>query len=161
MLRSIPHLARRIKLIDHIQDGRCLRWANRCLAFSGPHEIDLSVHFGRLRASNPPLPHLLSCAHRRVACASAHGNLPVQAPQLRIEAGMHIGPINAMDVSSDGKLTVTSADDKRVRLWSLPDGRPIKTFRLPSASNRAGRTTCAALSPDGRYVAIGVSERFI
>ena len=50
-------------------------------------------------------------------------NPPQVEPILMIEAAMHTGPIDRIGTSADGRLLVTGAEDKTVRLWSLPDGR--------------------------------------
>ena len=79
----------------------------------------------------------------------------MQEPQLRIEAGMHTAVINRIDVSADGPLLVTCSDDKTVRLWSLPEGRLLKTFRVPIGPEHDGQVFAVALSPDGRMIAAG------
>ena len=85
------------------------------------------------------------------ACAEE----PVQAPQLRIEAGMHTAVSKRLDVSADGQLLVTGSEDKTVRLWSLPTGKLVKTFRVPIAPGPYGKIYAVAISPDGRLIAAG------
>jgi WD40 repeat protein len=81
-------------------------------------------------------------------------NPPLQDPQLRIEAGFHTSHIT-FDVSADGQLLVTGSNDKTVRLWSLPAGTLLRTFRVPSAPGIEGCIYAVAISPGGRYVAAG------
>ncbi|MGH6907425.1 MAG: caspase family protein [Aestuariivirga sp.] len=78
---------------------------------------------------------------------------PSQDPQLRIETGMHTAGIWRLDVSADGKLLVTSSEDKTIRLWSASDGRLLRIFRVPIASGGEGKLYSVAISPDGRMVA--------
>src|SRR5437868_1646805 len=87
------------------------------------------------------------------AIASAD-ELPKE-PQLRIDGGMHTASIRRLDVSADGKILVTGSEDKTVRIWSLPDGRLLRTLRMPSAPGDVGKVFAVALSPDGRLVAVG------
>ena len=82
-------------------------------------------------------------------------NPPTQDPALRIEAGMHTGVISRGGISADGRLLVTASDDKTVRLWSLPDGKPVRTLRVPISGERGGAFYCASIDPDGRVIAAG------
>jgi WD40 repeat protein len=58
-------------------------------------------------------------------------------------------------ISADGRLLATDSDDNTVRLWSLPDGRPLGAplrFRQIVSD--------AQLSPDGRWVTVVVSDEY-
>jgi len=85
---------------------------------------------------------------------------PDPRPYLRIEAGMHTGAITTLDVSADGRFLVTGADDKTVRLWSLPDGRLLKVFRVPIGPGTAGSVRAVAISPDGLTIAVGGTDAY-
>lgn len=89
------------------------------------------------------------------APAMAADDAPVQGPMLRIEAGMHTGIIMRVDLSADGKLMVTGSSDKTVRLWSLPDGKLLRTLRVPISPDNGGKVNAVAISPDGRLIAAG------
>ena len=87
--------------------------------------------------------------------ASAQTRGPSQNPVLRIETGMHTAIIRRISVDQNCSLVATASDDKTVRLWSLPQGRLIRTFRLPIGKGHGGKSYAVALSPDGRYLAAG------
>jgi WD40 repeat protein len=55
--------------------------------------------------------------------------------------------VSSVAVSPDGAAAVTGGCDGTVRLWSLPDGRP-----LASASDATGPVLAVAMSPDGSAV---------
>ncbi len=80
---------------------------------------------------------------------------PLQDPQLRIETGMHTSGIRRIAISADGQLLVTGSDDKTARLWSMDDGRLLRTFRVPIAPGSEGKIYSVALTPDGRTLAVG------
>jgi hypothetical protein len=89
------------------------------------------------------------------ALAKASAACPSQDPVLRIETGMHTGEIRAIGVDASCSLLVTASLDKTARLWSLPDGRLLHTLRLPIGDGYDGRIYAAALTPDGKTIAIG------
>jgi WD40 repeat protein len=76
-------------------------------------------------------------------------------PLLRIDAAMHTAPINRIGLSADGMLLASGSADKTVRLWSVPDGRLLRTLRLPLDAGNGGKVYAVALSPDGTIVAAG------
>ena len=80
---------------------------------------------------------------------------PDQNPVLRIETGTHTAPIRSIGVDASCRLMVTGSLDKTVRLWSLPDGRLLRTIRPPIGSQQAGRFDVVAISPNGDLVAAG------
>jgi WD40 repeat protein len=88
---------------------------------------------------------------------------PQNEPQLRVEAGMHTAVARHVAVSGDGKLMVSASYDKTIRLWSLPEGKLEKVFRVPIGEGFEGSIFAIALSPDARTIAVGgwMKQKFI
>ena len=80
---------------------------------------------------------------------------PDQDPMLRIETGMHTAIIRRISGDRSCKIVATGSVDKTVRVWSMPDGRLLRTVRLPIDTKEGGRIDAIALSPDGRTLAVG------
>jgi WD40 repeat protein len=77
-----------------------------------------------------------------------------------VDPGMHTSRIWSADVDAEARWAVTCSDDKTVRIWSLKDGTPLKTIRLPAGPNRIGQAYSVAISPDGALLAVGGWTRF-
>src|SRR5437588_2790225 len=82
---------------------------------------------------------------------------PTTEPILRIETGQHGASIIRIDTDAAERFAVTASNDKTVRIWSLPDGRLLRTLRLAIDSKDAnvGKAFAVAMSPDGNTVAVG------
>ncbi|MDM8568522.1 caspase family protein [Thiotrichales bacterium HSG1] len=76
-------------------------------------------------------------------------------PILRLETGMHTAKITNIDVDTAERFLVTGSEDKTVRLWSLPEGQLIRTFRPPIGQGHEGKIFAVAISPDGKTIAAG------
>jgi WD40 repeat protein len=75
-------------------------------------------------------------------------------PMLRINAGGHIGRIRGIATDANERFAVTASYDKTVRVWSLPDGKVLRTIWLPSGNGYDGQVYAVALSPDGGTIAV-------
>ena len=80
---------------------------------------------------------------------------PPQEPILRIDPGMHTAPIVRIGVDATCTLLATGSHDKTVRLWRLPEGKPLRTLRPPIGPGADGMVYAVALAPDGSWVAAG------
>lgn len=81
-------------------------------------------------------------------------------PQLRIEAGMHVGKPTALAVDIKRQFAVTAGYDATVRVWALPKAKGgelelVDVLRVPIGDGNVGKIYALALSPDGRTVAVG------
>ena len=92
-----------------------------------------------------------------LASASLQGQETVlhEGPTLIIDPGMHTAPIKRMDVDAAGAVVVTGADDRTVRIWSVADGRLLRTLHVPTGPGNVGKIYAVAISPDGGTVAAG------
>jgi WD40 repeat protein len=80
---------------------------------------------------------------------------PRMDPALTIETGMHTAQIWRVSVDRDCKLMASGSEDRTVRLWSMPDGRLLRTLRVPIGSGDDAKIFGLAVSPDGQVVAAG------
>jgi outer membrane protein assembly factor BamB len=78
-----------------------------------------------------------------------------EQPVLVIDPGMHTAPIRDVGVDAAGQIAVTGSDDKTVRVWSLSDGKLLRTIRMPAGPDDVGKIYAVAMSPDGALVAAG------
>jgi len=78
------------------------------------------------------------------ATQAALKRCPSMDPVLAIETGMHTAGINRVGVDRECRLLATGSDDKTVRLWSLPEGRLIRTLRPPIGPGSHGKVYAVA-----------------
>lgn len=76
-------------------------------------------------------------------------------PVLRIETGAHQALITKIGADAAGRWIVTASEDKTARIWEAATGRPLAILRPPIGAEAAGALYAAAISPDGRQVALG------
>jgi WD40 repeat protein len=77
------------------------------------------------------------------------------APQLRIEPGMHTAPIVDAATDQSRDLLVTGGLDNTVRIWSLPELQLVRVLRPPNGPGKEGLVGAVALTPDGKIAAVG------
>lgn len=75
-------------------------------------------------------------------------------PQLVLDADGHSDVIRRVLFSPGGKSVITVSNDKTVRLWDVGTGETTKIIRLPTGPGDEGSLNAAAVSPDGRALAV-------
>jgi WD40 repeat protein len=81
--------------------------------------------------------------------------VPSSAPVLRIDPGAHTAMVRATAFDAQRERVYTASDDKTVRIWQLPAGKLVNTLRVPIQDGPEGQLYALALSPDGRWLAVG------
>jgi WD40 repeat protein len=80
------------------------------------------------------------------------------APELVLDAGGHTSTVNKVRFTPDGRRLVSVSSDKTVRIWDVRTGETLDVLRPPIAPGPAGMLFAAAVSPDGRWLAVGGFE---
>lgn len=84
---------------------------------------------------------------------------------LAFDPGSHSRPISAVGFSKDGRRLITAGWDYSVRVWSTMTGEQLDILRLPpygrDNGEDANRWPIAAVSADGRYVAVGGDSKLV
>jgi WD40 repeat protein len=76
-------------------------------------------------------------------------------PLLMLDTGGHMAKIQGVAFTPDGKQLVSGADDKVVRVWDWRAGKTVRTIRGALGRGDEGKIFAMALSPDGRWLAVG------
>jgi WD40 repeat protein len=76
-------------------------------------------------------------------------------PQLMLDTGGHTAIIKDIVFTPDGKQLVSAGDDKVIRIWDWRAGMTIRTIRGSVGRGDEGKIYAMALSPDGRWLAVG------
>ena len=83
----------------------------------------------------------------------ANGQTLYERPVLIVDPGMHTARSDAAAVDASGQFLATGSEDKTVRIWSVSDGKLLRTIRMPAGPGGAGQIFAVAISPDGSIIA--------
>jgi len=84
-------------------------------------------------------------------CGAVHAQ---NSPFPQLDTGGHTAGIRGIAFTPDGKRLVSASEDKVIRVWDLQAGKTVRTIRGES-SRKMGRIFALALSPDGKWLAVG------
>ena len=76
-------------------------------------------------------------------------------PVLVVDPGMHTATVRSQAVDARGRFAVTGSDDRTVRIWSVADGKLLRTIWIPVGPENIGAIYAVAISPDGSTIAAG------
>jgi WD40 repeat protein len=83
----------------------------------------------------------------------ANGQTLYELPVLIVDSGMHTTISKASAVDAAGLFLVTGSYDKTVRIWSVSDGKLLRTIRMPAGPGSVGKIHAVAINPDGSTIA--------
>jgi WD40 repeat protein len=76
-------------------------------------------------------------------------------PVLAIDPGMHTAFIHSQAADAAGRFVVTGGHDRTVRIWSVADGKLLRTIWVPIGPGSVGSIYAVAITPDGSTIAAG------
>jgi WD40 repeat protein len=76
-------------------------------------------------------------------------------PVLAVDPGMHTAKIKSLAVDAAGRFAVTGSDDRTVRIWSVADGKLLRTIWIPVGPENVGAVYAVAISADGSSIVAG------
>jgi len=68
------------------------------------------------------------------------------------------GTVNAMDIDASNKYFCTAGQDKKISIWSLTNGKPIRSYK---PEGEGGELTTVKLDPAGMLCATGLHDKSI
>src|SRR5277367_2840119 len=86
---------------------------------------------------------------------AARADDATEKPILVLDAGGHTALVRKVLFTPDGRELITVSDDKTIRVWDVASGEPLRVLRPPIGRGQEGMLYAAALSPDGRTLAVG------
>src|SRR5947209_4819885 len=75
-------------------------------------------------------------------------------PILAVDAGGHTAIVKTVLFTPDGRELVSVSWDKTIRVWDVGTGDALRVLRPPIGRGLEGMFFAAALSPDGKTVAV-------
>ena len=76
-------------------------------------------------------------------------------PILELDPGGHRGLIRDLLVTPDGHTLVSAGEDKTIRVWDIASRREVRKILGQIGPGLDGKIYAIALSPDGRWLAVG------
>jgi WD40 repeat protein len=93
-------------------------------------------------------------------CSVALAADGAEKPILVLDAGGHTAVVTKVLFMPDGRELITVSGDNSIRVWDVATGQPLRVLRPPIGVGPGCTLNSAALSPDGRTLAVGSVWRF-
>jgi WD40 repeat protein len=77
------------------------------------------------------------------------------SPILYLDPGGHTAQVDQVLFTPDGKELISVGEDKAIRVWNAETGESVRTIRGQIGDGPLGKLFAAALSPDGKTLAVG------
>src|SRR5262245_27079980 len=74
---------------------------------------------------------------------------------LMLDPGGHLASVTGLAFTPDGQQIISAGHDKVIRVWDWRGSRTIRTIRGQVGPGDEGMIYAIALSPDGRWLAVG------
>ena len=87
--------------------------------------------------------------------AAARAEDAIDQPHLVLQTGGHTDAVFQVLFTPEGKEIITVSADKTVRRWDAVTGERLGVLRMPIGPGFEGELRTAALSPDGKTLAVG------
>ena len=89
-------------------------------------------------------------------CRHVGAQEPAAAPPILVlDSGGHTALVRKVLFTPDGQEVISVSWDKTIRTWDVASGESLRVLRPPVGLGQEGRLWDAALSPDGRFLAVG------
>lgn len=108
----------------------------------------------RLRRVQACLRLVVASSFFCVLAASAQ-TPPSEEPILVLDPGGHTAIVKQVLFTTDGRELITVGQDKVIRIWDTATGETVRTLRGQIGPGHEGKLYAAALSPDGKTLAVG------
>src|SRR4051812_29492161 len=77
------------------------------------------------------------------------------SPTLVLDSGGHTAHVSKVLFTPGGQEVISVSYDKTIRVWDVDSGECLRVLRPPIGAGKIGDLTAAALSPDGKTLAVG------
>ena len=91
-----------------------------------------------------------------LTCKQVGAQQPAAVPPILVlDSGGHTSLVKKVIFTPDGKELISVSEDKTIRFWDVDSGETIRVVRPPIEHGSVDVLYTAALSPDGRTLAVG------
>lgn len=93
--------------------------------------------------------------HFCVLLIASNLSVKAQAPRIVVNPLGHSAKIHKVIFTPDGQKIISVSEDKTIRVWNTDTGEMIRKFESQIGEGPEGMFYAAALSPDGKLLAVG------